>query len=131
MVEYFQLRTALDVIKKLGLELKEENFFEMTEEDFQQVRAYGGPNLDPTRRWFTVYHKAMKTTKDFPIVTEEERYYLLKAVEYIYKMTEGMEFDSFGERLFYAQGTLPPVSTGRKIEGGGEIIELPIKNREE
>jgi len=129
MVEFFHLRAALEVVKKLGIELKEENFFELTEEDFLQMQQYGAAPLDPGIKWYTVYHKSLKPTKDLPIVSEEERFYLLQAVEYIYRITEGMDFDSFGERVFYAQGTLPPVSTGKKIEGGGEIIEMPLKSR--
>lgn len=149
MIGLLRLRAALEVVKQLGVELKEIDFFEIPKEDFRKLQsdlttapAPSGSGFtveprtagntvkmespaDPDQRWYMLIYKPLEPGSDVMMANETDKNNLLKAVEYVNQVTDGMFFDSFGERVFYALGTLPPMDRGRKRNGGGELIEMP------
>ena len=132
MLEFIHLRAALEVIKELGVELKEEDFHELTDEEYQNLRIDMAEEFVPDQKWYVVAPdslKPLRTSNDVLMVNEADKFHLLEAVKFIYKATTGMDFDSFGERIFYVQGTLPYFRTRPKPKDGAEIIPFPTKRR--
>lgn len=132
MLEFIRLRAALEVIRGLGVELKEDDFLELSDNEYQNMRMDMGEEFAPNQKWYVVSPKApnsSKPTNDMLVVNDEDKFYLLEAVKFIYRATKDMDFDSFGERIFYVQGTLPHLRTRPRRKNGAEIIPFPSKKR--
>ena len=132
MLEFIRLRAALEVIKELGVELKEEDFLDLEDEEYQNIRIDITGEFAPNLKWYVVSPNSLKSLKpanEVLVVNEDDKFHLLEAVKFIYKTTTGMDFDSFAERIFYVQGTLPHFRTRPKQKEGAEIIPFPTKQK--
>ncbi len=129
MLGFIRLRTALEELRMLGVELTEENFVELSEEEIQKAQEDLNTEFDPSFRWFVVCHDEIERTERVTVVNEEDKFFLLKAVDYIYRLTEGLPFECFEERMFFLQGALPPVNRGSGRGGGAEIIQMPVRGK--
>ena len=117
---FFHVGPAITELFKLGHEIDEDSFVELTDHQYKMLKAEGE---DISVRWFVIIPENLDDSgKEVVIVTDRQRQSLLKAQERIYSYLEksDQEFQTWDEKLKYAAGKLPPVfSKGTKYEEAG------------
>jgi hypothetical protein len=117
----FKLLDAVNTLIKLGVELKESDFYEPSPDHYDSLSRQG---FDLNEKWYIVDIPSEKSN-ELSIVKEEDKAYLLKAVAYVYEETEELGDCSFKERLFYIKGIIPV--TSKKAPKPGKVIEFKSK----
>lgn len=102
---------AIQATFKLGYEPKEELFYELTAEQYEQL---GREGKDISRKWFTIIPENPKyDVPELLIVDENEMKALMDAARYINSLCKKAEADhqflSFEDKLRYAATQLPTV----------------------
>ncbi len=146
MLRLFRLASALRVIYELGVELKKEDFLELTPDQYESLISQGG---DANKKWFYITPSKVKNAKagEFAIVNEMEKKDLLTAVKFIYQESGNkvQPYTSFKERLLILKSILPPAiltppeeenenkptNKRRKKKKKAEIIDFPNKKNGE
>jgi hypothetical protein len=108
---FFETAPALSAIFQLGFEPKEEYFYELTAEQYQQLGAQGE---DITETWYMILPEESKhLTDEAVIVNERQKNDLLEAAKVIenYCNQSGKKFNDYEEKLEYVSSLLPPVFT--------------------
>jgi hypothetical protein len=106
---------ALRILYALGYEPRDENFVELTADQYEALRAQGGGS---DGRWYRitrgVFEDRNNPPSELPIVSDPQREALLQAVKIVYDMTAGAEreFNTFSQRLAWLRSRLPAVITG-------------------
>lgn len=128
VLQMFRLLDALEALFDLGFELVEDDFRELTDEEYACVEAKAGASEVPLYRIHDrVLLKHGKSTSTLFLCDEEERDLLLEAVAYVKRAAEkdGLETTNFKERMLYVRGRLPKVK--RKPEDRGEQKRSPAQ----
>ncbi len=102
---------AIQAIFKLGYEPKEELFYELTDDQYQQL---GKEGKDISMKWFTIIPENPKDdVPELLIVDENELKALMDAANYINNFCKNSQahrqFSSFDDKLRYAATQLPRV----------------------
>jgi hypothetical protein len=130
MFEFIEVARGIQVLYKYAKEeIVESDFFELLPSDYEKL-----PEGSQDQKWFMINPEKLKENyaaqNDAFIVSEEEKYSLLKAVKFINLTvsTEKLPIESsFLERLFYAKSSLPEVlfsDSSKKTNGNCKIIQL-------
>jgi hypothetical protein len=130
MFEFIEVARGIQVLYKYAKEeILELDFFELQPSDYQKL-----PEESQDQKWFMINPEKLNENyfaqNDAFIVSEGEKYSLLKAVKFINLTvtTEKLPVDSsFSERLFYTKSSLPPVlfsDSSKKTNGNCKIIQL-------
>ena len=107
----FNIMPAVRVIFKLGFEPKEEYFYELTCEQYEQLENEGH---DISDTWYLILPAEYKhQTHEALIVTEEERHSLIEAAKIVESYCDKSEktFKTYEEKLSHVAALLPPVFT--------------------
>ena len=108
---FFNTAPAISAIFQLGFELKEEYFYELTNEQYEQLRAEGE---DITETWYMILPEECKyQTNEAIVVSEQEKNRLIKAAKIIenYCQKSDKVFNDYYDKLKYVSNLLPPVFT--------------------
>ena len=108
---FFGIAPALSAIFQLGFEPTEECFYELTHEQYEQLREEGE---DISETWYMILPKDNKhLTCDAFVAGEEEKMALLHAAKIIesYCNKSDKKFTTYQDKLKYAANLLPPVFT--------------------
>jgi hypothetical protein len=115
IMEMLAAAQGIRILYDYGFELRDENFVELTFDQYQALKRQG---VDTTQRWFRVtrgrFEDVNNPPAELPIVSESERESIFRAVRIIYRMSDasGGAFGSFRERLEYLRSRLPPIMVG-------------------
>ncbi len=116
MLEALMAAEALRVVFEYGFEIGDENFVELTGEQYAAFKQQGG---DISKRWFRltrgIFEDRNNPPEEVPTVDEVEKHGILAAVRLVHEMTNraGRPFGDFRERLAWLAGRLPEAITGR------------------
>lgn len=105
----FRVGPAIQAIFKLGYEPKEEFFYELTFDQYAQLKREG---TDISKKWFTLIPDDHKLdVPELLIVDENEKNALLDAAKYIHNFcaSDGKAFLSFDQKLEYVASQIPSV----------------------
>ncbi len=108
---FFNTGPAISAIFQLGFEPKEEYFYELTNEQYEQLKADGE---DITDTWYMILPKEYKhQTYEVITVNEQQKNSLLKAASVIenYCKDNDRLFNNYTDKLKYVSNLLPPVFT--------------------
>jgi len=115
MLNALMAAEALKVVFDHGFEIKDENFVELT---FEQYAALEGQGTDISRRWFRltrgIFEDRNNPPDEIPIVDENEKERIVAAVQLVHDMTSRADraFGDFRERLAWLSERLPEAITG-------------------
>ena len=115
IVDLLECAEAIGVLYELGYEPREDSFVELSAGQYQSLRAQGE---DTRERWYRVTRGIFEDRNNpppkLPIVSQEQKDRLLRAVGIIYAMSAdaGAEVTTFSQRLEWLRGRLPAVFTG-------------------
>ena len=115
IVDLLESADALRVLYELGYEPGDDNFVELTTEQYAALDARGEVAQG---RWYRITRGIVEDRKnpppELPIVSELQKERLLQAVKIVYAMSSNavVEFSTFGQRLEWLRARLPPVITG-------------------
>lgn len=108
MIDLFlNVAPAVQAIFKLGFKPKEEEFYELTEEQYEKFKEQG---QEITCKWYLLLPKKYSVQGNEVItVNEKQKESLLKAAIKIEKYCEGDEksFENYEEKLYYAASRMP------------------------
>ncbi len=116
MFEALEAADGLRVVFEYGFEIGDENFIELTGEQYASFEQQGG---DVSKRWFRltrgIFEDRNNPPEEIPTVDEAEKHRILAAVRLVHEMTNraGRSFGDFRERLAWLAGRLPEAITGR------------------
>ncbi|HEX9730843.1 MAG TPA: hypothetical protein VGG06_02530 [Thermoanaerobaculia bacterium] len=116
MLNALMAAEALKVVFDHGFEIKDENFVELT---FEQYAALEGQGTDISRRWFRltrgIFEDRNNPPDEIPIVDENEKERIVAAVQLVHDMTSRADraFGDFRERLAWLSERLPEAITGK------------------
>ncbi len=116
MLEALMAAESLRVVFEYGFEIGDENFVELTGEQYSVFEEQGG---DVSKRWFRltrgIFEDRNNPPEEIPTVNEVEKHRILAAVRLVHEMTNRADrsFGDFRERLDWLAGRLPEVITGR------------------
>ena len=108
---FFNIAPAISALFKLGFEPKEECFYELTNDQYEQLREDGE---DITETLYMILPEESKyLDNEVIVVNEQEKNSLLKAKKVIenYCEKDGKVFNSYQDKLTYVSNLLPPVFT--------------------
>uniref|UniRef100_Q3ASL8 Uncharacterized protein n=1 Tax=Chlorobium chlorochromatii (strain CaD3) TaxID=340177 RepID=Q3ASL8_CHLCH len=108
---FFNIAPAISTLFKLGFEPKEECFYELTIDQYEQLRKDGE---DITETLYMILPEESKyMDNDIIVVNEQEKNSLLKAKKVIENYCEkgGKVFNSYQDKLTYVSNLLPSVFT--------------------
>ena len=108
---FFNTAPAILAIFQLGFEPKEECFYELTNEQYEQLRAEGE---NVAEAWYMILPKEYKyLTPEAIIATEQQKISLIKAAKVIenYCKNSGKTFYKYEDKLKYVSNLLPPIFT--------------------
>ncbi len=138
MLRFLELADALRIVYEYGFELAEENFVELTHEQYVSLEENDG---DISKHWFRVsrgvFEERNNPPEELTIVDEHEKARILQAVELVCKMSDKSEqtFKDFRERLAYLKDRLPPSIIGEpepvsepRPPGGSDVVPEPDEN---
>jgi len=123
----FRVGPAIQVIFELGYEPKEEIFYELTSEQYNQLEAEGG---DMSKKWYTIIPKNPKfNVPDLLVIDTDEKTALLDATKYINdccnKEKESEQLATFEEKLIYLASKLPPIFSKKLNSGNTKNKHVP------
>ena len=126
ILEMFSVLTGVKAIFKLGYIPENDEFYELTSEQYKAYYDRMGKDDDtpPDAKIFMLLPKDMQKYKELAsedvfVITESELYFVRKAEELIeiYCADSGKTFDNLDEKLYYVASVLPNVaSKGTKYE---------------
>ena len=108
----FRVGPAVKAIFELGYEPKEELFYEVTDEQYEQLEKEGENII--SQKWYTILPRDPKyTVPELIIVDEKEKVALLDAAKYINGLCEKTNkcesFANYEDKLQYVANVLPPL----------------------
>jgi len=115
--------TAISVIFKLSFEPKEEHFYELTAEQYEEAWRQGH---DENESLYLILSPQMQNIPgELNVVTDSERLGLLNAVKVIerYCQESGQSFkdDDYKSKLRFVSNLLPPVFTENTVFKQGHL----------
>lgn len=118
MIDLFlNVAPAVQVIFELGIEPKEEDFYELTEEQYELFSEQGN---EVNCKWYMLLPKNYSLQgREVITVNEKQKESLLKAVKKIQSYCEDSEktFRNYEEKLYYVAKRMPDIfSKGTKFE---------------
>jgi len=107
----------LQLIFKLGIEPKDEYFYEFTEEDYNQLKTQGEA-AEGTMYMFIPDNYKYQASNEVQVASESEKNSILEAAKIIerYREKSKLTFNIYEDKLKYAASRLPAVfSEGTKF----------------
>ena len=118
---------AIQAIFELGYEPKEELFYELTPEEYNQL---GRDGTDISKTWYTILPEDPKyNVSEVLIIDSDQKNALMDGAKYINNLCDDAEkpFSTFEEKLIYAASVLPPVfSKSSKIHDKNNAPHLKL-----
>jgi len=114
---FFHTGPALQLIFKLGIEPKDEYFYEFTEEDYNQLKTQGEA-AEGTMYMFIPDNYKYQASNEVQVASESEKNSILEAAKIIerYREKSKLTFNIYEDKLKYAASRLPAVfSEGTKF----------------
>ena len=114
---FFHTGPALQLIFKLGVEPKDEYFYEFTEEDYDKLKTQG-EDIEGIMYMLIPDNYKYQASKEVQVVSECEKNSLMQAARTIERYCENskLTFDLYEDKLKYAASRLPDVfSKGTKF----------------
>jgi len=108
---FFNNGPAISMIFQIGFEPKENRFYELTHEQYKQLRADGE---DISEVWYMLLSKEYKQQpNETMIVNEQQKESLLTAAKIIESYCEKTDqvFHNYDDKLSFVSNLLPPVFT--------------------
>lgn len=114
---FFQTGPALKFIFEIGIEPKDEYFYEFTEEDYNDLKTQG-EDVEETMFMFIPDNYKYQASKEVQVASESEKSSIMKAAKTIERYCENskLTFNLYEDKLKYAASMLPDVfSEGTKF----------------
>lgn len=130
MLKALMTAQALKVVYDHGFEIKDENFVELT---YDQYAALEHQGADISKPWFRltrgIFEDRNNPPDEVPIVDESEKNQILEAVQLVHHMTSRADrsFRDFRERLAWLSERLPEAITGKPATAPSEPVTAPSR----
>ncbi|HAN09325.1 MAG TPA: hypothetical protein DCP90_01785 [Clostridiales bacterium] len=104
----FKVAPALIMIFKLGIDPKEEEILELTEEQYEKLEL--GEDIDKSKKWYMwLPPKQAYESNEIMVMNEDDKEFLFEAARMIerYCQKSNKTFDNYDDKLKYAASVMP------------------------